>query len=210
MILQAILFYIFAAVAVAVGGDGGLGAQPGAFGAVSDPRLLQRGRAVRADRRRVPGDDPGHRLCRRGRGAVPLRRDDARHRLRRSCAAALCAICRSARWSGSILLAELVLVFGSWALIAAGPSPALARRSPAAAALTNTRALGDLLYTRYLFAFQAAGLILLVAMIGAIVLTLRHRAGVRRQIDRGAARAARARADRSRSSRCRSARRGCD
>jgi NADH-quinone oxidoreductase subunit J len=48
-------------------------------------------------------------------------------------------------------------------------------------ALTNTRALGNILYTRYLFAFQVAGLILLVAMIGAIVLTLRHRADVRRQ-----------------------------
>ena len=47
--------------------------------------------------------------------------------------------------------------------------------------MTNTRALGDLLYTRYIFAFQAAGLILLVAMIGAIVLTLRQRVGVRRQ-----------------------------
>ena len=45
----------------------------------------------------------------------------------------------------------------------------------------RTRALGDSLYTRYLFGFQAAGLILLVAMIGAIVLTLRHRADVRRQ-----------------------------
>ena len=50
-----------------------------------------------------------------------------------------------------------------------------------AAALTNTRALGDLLYTRYIFAFQAAGVILLVAMIGAIVLTLRSRVGVRHQ-----------------------------
>ena len=47
--------------------------------------------------------------------------------------------------------------------------------------MTNTRALGDLLYTRYIFAFQAAGMILLVAMIGAIVLTLRHRVGMRRQ-----------------------------
>jgi NADH-quinone oxidoreductase subunit J len=47
--------------------------------------------------------------------------------------------------------------------------------------LSNTRALGDILYTRYLFAFQIAGLILLVAMIGAIVLTLRRRADVRRQ-----------------------------
>jgi NADH-quinone oxidoreductase subunit J len=53
---------------------------------------------------------------------------------------------------------------------------------PATSELTNTQALGDLLYTRYFFAFQAAGMILLVAMIGAIVLTLRHRVGVRRQV----------------------------
>ena len=48
-------------------------------------------------------------------------------------------------------------------------------------AIDNTRALGRVLYTQYLFPFQAAGLILLVAMIGAIVLTLRSRPGVRRQ-----------------------------
>ena len=46
---------------------------------------------------------------------------------------------------------------------------------------TNTRALGQLLYTHYLYVFQVAGLILLVAMVGAIVLTLRHRSGVKRQ-----------------------------
>ena len=78
---------------------------------------------------------------------------------------------------GFILLAELVLVIGSWVLAPGVPSPAASSGVP----LTNTRALGDILYTRYLFAFQAAGLILLVAMIGAIVLTLRHRADVRRQ-----------------------------
>ena len=79
---------------------------------------------------------------------------------------------------GFILLAELVLVIGSWVLIPGMPGPL-----PAAGGitLTNTRALGDILYTRYLLAFQAAGLILLVAMVGAIVLTLRHRADVRRQ-----------------------------
>jgi NADH-quinone oxidoreductase subunit J len=49
------------------------------------------------------------------------------------------------------------------------------------AGMTNTAALGNILYTDYVYYFQAAGLILLVAMIGAIVLTLRHRAGVRRQ-----------------------------
>jgi NADH-quinone oxidoreductase subunit J len=78
---------------------------------------------------------------------------------------------------GFILLAELVLVIGSWVVAPGVPSPAAAGGVP----LTNTRALGDILYTRYLFAFQAAGLILLVAMIGAIVLTLRHRTDVRRQ-----------------------------
>ena len=78
---------------------------------------------------------------------------------------------------GFILLAELVLVIGSWVVAPGVPSPAAAGGVP----LTNTRALGDILYTRYLFAFQGAGLILLVAMVGAIVLTLRHRADVRRQ-----------------------------
>ena len=47
--------------------------------------------------------------------------------------------------------------------------------------VSNTQALGNLLYTHYALAFQGAGLVLLVAMIGAIVLTLRHREGVRRQ-----------------------------
>ena len=78
---------------------------------------------------------------------------------------------------GFILLAELVLVIGSWVVAPGMPSAAV----PGGVPLTNTRALGDILYTRYLFAFQGAGLILLVAMVGAIVLTLRHRADVRRQ-----------------------------
>jgi NADH-quinone oxidoreductase subunit J len=80
---------------------------------------------------------------------------------------------------GFILLAELILVFGTW-VIAPSLTGLLAAPLPAPA-ITNTRALGDLLYTRYVFAFQVAGLILLVAMIGAIVLTLRQRVGVRRQ-----------------------------
>ena len=81
---------------------------------------------------------------------------------------------------GLLLLAELVLVSVSWAVAPAGT--VLGAVAPTgAAAVNNTRALGDILYTRYLFAFQAAGLILLVAMIGAIVLTLRHRPDVRRQ-----------------------------
>jgi len=82
---------------------------------------------------------------------------------------------------GLILFFELLFVFASWVL-APNVSAVVAAPVPTAAGFTNTRALGDLLYTRYIFAFQAAGMILLVAMIGAIVLTLRHRAGTRRQV----------------------------
>ena len=82
---------------------------------------------------------------------------------------------------GLVLLAELVLVSVSWAVAPPGAVGGAATATTAAGALTNTRALGDILYTRYLLGFQMAGLILLVAMIGAIVLTLRQRADVRRQ-----------------------------
>ncbi|MHA1568640.1 MAG: NADH-quinone oxidoreductase subunit J [Alphaproteobacteria bacterium] len=81
---------------------------------------------------------------------------------------------------GLVLLAELFLVGGSWALapeLAADPTT----RAPAPADVTNTHALGHLIYTRYAYLFQASGLVLLVAMIGAIVLTLRERPAVRRQ-----------------------------
>ena len=84
-----------------LGRHGHRGAQSRAFGAVPDPRLRQRGRPVRADGRRVPGDDPGRRLCRRGRGAVPVRGDDARRRFRRAAPGLPATICRSARWSAS-------------------------------------------------------------------------------------------------------------
>ena len=77
---------------------------------------------------------------------------------------------------GLVLGIELIfLLFGNWV----GPSPAAA--AAPALPVTNTRALGQLLYTHYLYVFQAAGLILLVAMVGAIVLTLRQRVGVRKQ-----------------------------
>jgi NADH-quinone oxidoreductase subunit J len=82
---------------------------------------------------------------------------------------------------GFILLAELLLVFGSWVIAPDVGSLAAAPVGPGNP-ITNTRALGDLLYTRYVFAFQTAGMILLVAMIGAIVLSLRHRVGTRRQV----------------------------
>ncbi|HXZ02680.1 MAG TPA: NADH-quinone oxidoreductase subunit J [Stellaceae bacterium] len=81
---------------------------------------------------------------------------------------------------GLMLLVELVLVFGAWA-VAPDVMKAIAAPSPSPASVTNTAALGQLLYTRYIYVFQAAGMILLVAMIGAIVLTLRARGDVRKQ-----------------------------
>src|SRR5690606_34442497 len=63
---------------------GHLRAQSGTLRAVPDPDLLQRRGTLPADGRRVPGDDPSGGLCRRGRGAVPLRGDDARRRFRRA------------------------------------------------------------------------------------------------------------------------------
>ena len=70
---------------------------------------------------------------------------------------------------GAVLFIELVLVLGGWKF---APDAATLRLSPAPAQVSNTAALGRLLYTDYVFLFQAAGLLLLVAMIGAIVLTL--------------------------------------
>ena len=79
---------------------------------------------------------------------------------------------------GVVLLAELALVGGSWALSEGAGKTSL--RVPDET-MTNTHALGHVLYTDYIYLFQAAGLVLLVAMIGAIVLTHRRRTGVRRQ-----------------------------
>ncbi|MCB1453818.1 MAG: NADH-quinone oxidoreductase subunit J [Rhizobiaceae bacterium] len=81
---------------------------------------------------------------------------------------------------GIVLAAELIIVAGGYVFtpeiggVIAQPTPALAERH-------NTAALGDILYTDYIYFFQIAGLVLLVAMIGAIVLTLRHKEGVKRQ-----------------------------
>ena len=79
---------------------------------------------------------------------------------------------------GLIVLVELALVVGSWAI---DPSSVQARGAPIPEGVSNTEALGRILYTEFLFYFQAAGLVLLVAMVGAIVLTLRHKHGVKRQ-----------------------------
>ena len=81
---------------------------------------------------------------------------------------------------GIVFLAELLLVVGTWT-IGAGIPQAITAPIPPAASVTNTEALGLVLYTRYIYFFQAAGLVLLVAMVGAIVLTLRHKPGVKRQ-----------------------------
>jgi len=81
---------------------------------------------------------------------------------------------------GLILAAELIVVTGGY-VFAPQLAGSVAQPTPPAATRQNTAALGDILYTDYLFYFQIAGLILLVAMIGAIVLTLRHKTGVRRQ-----------------------------
>jgi NADH-quinone oxidoreductase subunit J len=79
---------------------------------------------------------------------------------------------------GGIFLAELLLVGGGWVI-----NPGVAKSITAAIPtnVSNTEALGLVLYTKYIHYFQTAGMVLLVAMIGAIVLTLRHKVSVKRQ-----------------------------
>jgi NADH-quinone oxidoreductase subunit J len=79
---------------------------------------------------------------------------------------------------GGIFLFELLLTVGVWVI-----NPGVARSITAAipANVSNTEALGLVLYTKYIHYFQIAGMVLLVAMIGAIVLTLRHKVSVKRQ-----------------------------
>ena len=79
---------------------------------------------------------------------------------------------------GVVLFAELALVLGGWQF---APEASVVHLSTMPEGLENTRALGRLIYTDYIFLFQAAGLILMVAMIGAIVLTHRERPRSRRQ-----------------------------
>jgi NADH-quinone oxidoreductase subunit J len=81
---------------------------------------------------------------------------------------------------GLILFVELFLVFGAW-VAAPEVAKSIAAPLPPVTNVTNTVALGQLLYTRYVYVFQAAGMVLLVAMVGAIVLTLRARVDVRKQ-----------------------------
>ena len=79
---------------------------------------------------------------------------------------------------GAILLLELLLVGGSYVM---SPTVTAASVVPINHAIDNTHALGQVLYTRYVFLFQGAAGVLLVAMVGAIVLTLQHKPNVKRQ-----------------------------
>lgn len=79
---------------------------------------------------------------------------------------------------GLILLVELLMVAGSAFIV---PEAAGSGVVPIDGGVENTRAIGRVLYTNYIYLFQACGLVLLVAMIGAIVLTLRHKPNVKRQ-----------------------------
>ncbi len=81
---------------------------------------------------------------------------------------------------GLVILMELGLVVGAWVFADAAPAARVAV-APLPQDVTNTEALGMLIYTKYVYLFQAAGLILLTAMVGSIVLTLRSREGVKRQ-----------------------------
>jgi NADH-quinone oxidoreductase subunit J len=79
---------------------------------------------------------------------------------------------------GGIFLFELLLTVGFWVI---NPATSKAITAAIPANVSNTEALGLVLYTKYIHYFQLSGMILLVAMIGAIVLTLRHKASVKRQ-----------------------------
>jgi NADH-quinone oxidoreductase subunit J len=79
---------------------------------------------------------------------------------------------------GAIFLAELLLVAGGWVM---NPNVTKSITAAIPTNVSNTEALGLVLYTKYIHYFQLAGMVLLVAMIGAIVLTLRHKVKVRRQ-----------------------------
>ena len=79
---------------------------------------------------------------------------------------------------GGVLLAELLFVYLKWQ---PAPMAEKLRMAPAAQGVTNTEALGRILYTDHVYFFEVAGMILLVAMIGAIVLSLHHRKDVKRQ-----------------------------
>jgi NADH-quinone oxidoreductase subunit J len=79
---------------------------------------------------------------------------------------------------GLILLIELGLVLGGWAI---EPEIGAELAAPSVGDISNARSIGEIVYTQYFILFELSGMVLLVAMIGAIVLTLRSREGVRKQ-----------------------------
>ncbi len=79
---------------------------------------------------------------------------------------------------GVVLIMEISMGLGAWTT---APQAEALRANPQPADLDNARALGMVLYDKYIYLFQASGLVLLVAMVGAIVLTLRHRRDIKRQ-----------------------------
>ena len=81
---------------------------------------------------------------------------------------------------GLVLIVELLVVVAGW-VVKPGKIAGTVIKTEAAADTSNTLALGRLIYTDYIYLFQGAGIILLIAMVGAIVLTLRQREGVKRQ-----------------------------
>jgi NADH-quinone oxidoreductase subunit J len=81
---------------------------------------------------------------------------------------------------GIVILMQLSIALGVW-VVAPDAEALRANVTPAASEVTNTAALGHVLYDKYLILFQLAGMVLLVAMVGAIILTLRHRTNVKRQ-----------------------------
>jgi len=80
---------------------------------------------------------------------------------------------------GAIFLGELAFVGLTWVI---GPGVPQTITAPIPSNIANTEAIGLVLYTKYVYFFEAAGMILLVAMVGAIVLTLQHKVRVRRQV----------------------------
>ncbi len=82
---------------------------------------------------------------------------------------------------GAILVVELLMVYGGWKFADQAPL-SVASRTPDPTVVSNTDAIGRLLYTDYAYLFQIAGLVLLVAMVGTIMLTHRTRTGVRKQV----------------------------
>lgn len=81
---------------------------------------------------------------------------------------------------GLVLFIELATVFAGWHE-APGAKELIAAATPDMAEIANTQALGRIIYTKYLYLFQASGMVLLVAMVGAIMLTLRKRPSTKRQ-----------------------------